>query len=55
MEASSHAISLEKLCPIKFKVGIFTNLSHEHMDFHADTEEYYKTKMKLFGSVGKAD
>lgn len=54
MEVSSHAIALKKIAPIKFKIGIFTNLSHEHMDFHADIEEYYNTKMNLFDSCETA-
>ena len=48
MEVSSHAISLSKVAPIKFECGIFTNLSPEHMDFHKDMEEYYRTKLSLF-------
>lgn len=48
MEVSSHAIALGKVAPLKFECGIFTNLSHEHMDFHTDIEEYYKTKLSLF-------
>ncbi len=48
MEVSSHALALEKLSPITFAVSVFTNLSHEHLDFHGDMEIYYKTKMKLF-------
>lgn len=51
MEVSSHAIALEKISPIPFEVGIFTNLSPEHMDFHSDIEDYYKTKLRLFKSV----
>ncbi len=48
MEVSSHALALEKTAPIPFEVGVFTNLSHEHMDFHTDLSDYYETKMKLF-------
>lgn len=48
MEASSHALALEKLAPLRFAIGIFTNLSAEHLDFHKSLEEYYKTKARLF-------
>ena len=48
MEASSHALALEKLAPIRVEVGIFTNLSSEHLDFHKTMENYLKAKAKLF-------
>ncbi len=48
MEVSSHALMLEKLAPIRFEVGLFTNLSGEHLDFHADMESYYQAKKRLF-------
>ena len=50
MEASSHALALDKLAPLKFDYGIFTNLSAEHLDFHKSIEEYYNAKLKLFKS-----
>ena len=48
MEVSSHALALEKLAPIDFEIGIFTNLSAEHLDFHGDMESYFKAKAALF-------
>ncbi len=48
MEASSHALALEKLAPIRFALSIFTNLSAEHLDFHKTMERYYLAKAKLF-------
>jgi UDP-N-acetylmuramoyl-L-alanyl-D-glutamate--2,6-diaminopimelate ligase len=48
MEVSSHALYFEKCAPIKFEIGIFTNLSHEHGDFHTDMEDYFSAKLKLF-------
>ena len=51
MEVSSHAIALGKVAPIPFEIGIFTNLSREHLDFHSDMENYYQTKLKLFDNV----
>lgn len=48
MEASSHALALEKLAPIRFAAGIFTNLSNEHLDFHRNMDAYLAAKAKLF-------
>ena len=48
MEASSHALYLKKLFPLRFSLGIFTNLSPEHLDFHKDMEDYLSSKVSLF-------
>ncbi|MBP3591625.1 MAG: UDP-N-acetylmuramoyl-L-alanyl-D-glutamate--2,6-diaminopimelate ligase [Clostridia bacterium] len=48
MEASSHALALEKLTPLFFDAAIFTNLSAEHLDFHKSMENYYRSKARLF-------
>ena len=48
MEASSHALELSKLYPIEFYIGIFTNLTPDHLDFHGSMENYFISKMKLF-------
>lgn len=48
MEVSSHALALEKVAPILFDVGIFTNLSAEHLDFHCTMEDYAAAKSELF-------
>ncbi len=48
MEVSSHSIALGKVSPIAFEVGIFTNLSEEHRDFHTDMREYQEVKSRLF-------
>lgn len=48
MEASSHALALDKLSPLHFDVGIFTNLSPEHLDFHGTMENYLCAKARLF-------
>ena len=49
MEASSHALALDKLSPLTFSLSVFTNLSCEHLDFHRNMEEYYRAKARLFG------
>lgn len=48
MEASSHAIEQYKIAPLKIEIGVFTNLSEEHLDFHGTMEEYFNAKRKLF-------
>lgn len=50
MEASAHALYLGKLDGITFEVGIFTNLTQDHLDFFKDMKSYGKAKEKLFGS-----
>ena len=48
MEVSSHALDQERVFGIKFDIGIFTNLSEEHLDYHKSMEEYFSAKEKLF-------
>lgn len=48
MEVSSHALDLDRVTYSEFEVGVFTNLSVEHLDFHKDLESYFKAKLKLF-------
>lgn len=48
MEVSSHALELYRVYGIIFKVGIFTNLAPEHLDFHGTMENYLNAKAKLF-------
>jgi len=48
MEASSHASALHRLDNVRFAALVFTNLSHEHLDFHADIEDYFQAKRRLF-------
>ncbi len=47
MEASSHSLALDKLDPLRFRCGIYTNFSPEHLDFHGTMEEYRRAKCKL--------
>jgi UDP-N-acetylmuramoyl-L-alanyl-D-glutamate--2,6-diaminopimelate ligase len=48
MEVSSHALSLNRVDGIRFAVGAFTNLTQDHLDFHADMEDYFLAKRRLF-------
>ena len=52
METTSHALYLKKLAPIDFEVGIFTNLTQDHLDFHSSMEEYFRAKLELFKKSG---
>jgi UDP-N-acetylmuramoyl-L-alanyl-D-glutamate--2,6-diaminopimelate ligase len=49
MEVSSHALARGRADGIEFAVGAFTNLSEDHLDFHADMEDYFAAKARLFG------
>jgi UDP-N-acetylmuramoyl-L-alanyl-D-glutamate--2,6-diaminopimelate ligase len=48
MEVSSHAMTLHRADAIHFEVAVFTNLTQDHLDFHADMEDYFLAKRKLF-------
>jgi UDP-N-acetylmuramoyl-L-alanyl-D-glutamate--2,6-diaminopimelate ligase len=48
IEATSHALQLDKLASLRFEAGIFTNLTPEHLDFHGTMENYLRAKQKLF-------
>ena len=48
MEVSSHALALNRVYGIRFIVGVFTNLSEDHLDFHGTMDNYLKAKAKLF-------
>ena len=48
MEVSSHALAQERVRGLEFDVGVFTNLSRDHLDYHADMDDYFAAKSKLF-------
>ncbi len=48
MEVSSHALALGRVDGIQFAVAAFTNLSRDHLDFHASMEDYFEAKALLF-------
>ena len=48
MEVSSHALYLDRVAGFRFSVGVFTNLTQDHLDFHKTMEEYAKAKAILF-------
>jgi len=55
METSSQAIDLHRCDWLRFRVGIFTNLTRDHLDYHRTMENYFAAKKKLFdGGLGEA-
>src|SRR4051812_3520598 len=48
MEVSSHALALDRVAGTEFALGAFTNLSQDHLDFHADMDDYFAAKARLF-------
>lgn len=48
MEVSSHALELDRVYGCNFDVGVFTNLTQDHLDFHKTMENYLNAKSKLF-------
>ncbi len=54
MEVSSHSLELHRVFGIDFKVGAFTNLTQDHLDFHSTMENYFNAKKKLFDSLNQS-
>jgi len=48
MEVSSHAMVQQRVSGLKFEVAVFTNLSHDHLDYHGDMTQYFAAKAALF-------
>lgn len=48
MEVSSHALALGRVRATRFAAAVFTNLSHDHLDFHRDLDDYFEAKASLF-------
>jgi len=53
MEASSHAIVQERIAGLKLSGAVFTNITHDHLDYHGTFDEYIKAKKKLFDELPK--
>ena len=51
LEVSSHALEQNRVLGLDFTLGVFTNLTPEHLDYHADMEEYFAAKTKLFSAA----
>jgi UDP-N-acetylmuramoyl-L-alanyl-D-glutamate--2,6-diaminopimelate ligase len=52
LEASSHALAMDRLWGCKFAAAIFTNLTRDHLDYHKTFEEYFAAKQLLFEGTG---
>ncbi len=52
LEASSHALAMDRLWGCPFAVAIFTNLTRDHLDYHKTLEEYFAAKRRLFQGTG---
>ncbi len=52
MEVSSHALSLHRVEGCHFDIGVFTNITQDHLDFHRDMEDYLAAKTRLFAGAG---
>lgn len=48
MEASSHALDQQRLFGLDFEIGVFTNLTQDHLDYHNSMDDYFNAKKKLF-------
>jgi UDP-N-acetylmuramoyl-L-alanyl-D-glutamate--2,6-diaminopimelate ligase len=52
LEASSHALAMDRLWGCRFAVAIFTNLTRDHLDYHKTLDEYFAAKRRLFEGTG---
>jgi UDP-N-acetylmuramoyl-L-alanyl-D-glutamate--2,6-diaminopimelate ligase len=53
MEVSSHALEQKRVLDVEFDVAIFTNLTHDHLDYHQTMENYFEAKAKLFKAISE--
>jgi len=53
LEASSHGLEQKRLDYLNIKTGVFTNLSHDHLDYHKNMKLYFDSKMHLFKNLLK--
>ncbi len=53
LEASSHGLKQHRLDGLKFNIGIFTNLSRDHLDYHKKFKDYFESKLILFRNLMK--
>lgn len=51
MEVSSHALSQHRVDALRFDVAVFTNLMHDHLDYHGSMSQYFQAKKRLFDGL----
>lgn len=54
MEVSSHGIHQKRIAGLNFRIGVFSNISHDHLDYHKTFSEYIKAKKKFFDDLPKS-
>ena len=54
MEVSSHAVAQDRIAGLRFEGGIFTNLTHDHLDYHKTVAAYRDAKKKFFDNLGSS-
>ena len=54
MEVSSHAVDQDRIAGLRFEGGIFTNLTHDHLDYHKTVAAYRDAKKKFFDNLGSS-
>ncbi|MEY4778209.1 MAG: hypothetical protein RIS13_957, partial [Bacteroidota bacterium] len=54
MEVSSHAVHQQRIAGLEFSGGIFTNITHDHLDYHKTFDEYIRVKRKFFDGLSSA-
>ena len=55
MEASSHGLKQHRLSGINFNIGIFTNLSRDHLDYHKSFNDYLKSKNDFIQKINEKE
>lgn len=54
LEATSHGLAQHRVARCEFDIGVITNITHEHLDFHGSHDEYFNAKARLFHQVDQS-